>query len=305
MLKEKTKISSLCYNAMFKAVFYNNKYMLSRLVQAILDYLELDINVINKELDIKNNELSLNNIHNKALICDYYIKINDVLELNIEVNKRYYPGLEERNIAYCFKIYGDHFRSGDKYNKFKQYLLFQINFNNYKNPDREVVNEFYIIDTKNHKNYLTKNVCFINVDIEECFKMIYNEDKRKEMSDLFKFGALLKTTYLEDISYILEKVGINMEEKNKFMNDVVEKSKDEEILTSMKFEDSLDYRFELVEEDALKRGLEQGLVQGLEQKTNETIIAMYAKNMSIEDMTDITGKSKEEIKKIINSLNNE
>ena len=135
--------------------------------------------------------------------------------------------------------------------------------------------------------------------------MIYNEDKRKEMSDLFKFGALLKTTYLEDISYILEKVGINMEEKNKFMNDVVEKSKDEEILTSMKFEDSLDYRFDLVEEDALKRGLEQGLVQGLEQKTNETIIAMHAKNMSIEDMTDITGKSKEEIKKIINSLNNE
>ena len=88
MLKEKTKISSLCYNAMFKAVFTNNKYMLSRLVQAILDYLEIDINVINKELDIKNNELSLNNIHNKALICDYYIKINDVLELNIEVNKR-------------------------------------------------------------------------------------------------------------------------------------------------------------------------------------------------------------------------
>ena len=300
MIKEKTKISSLCYNAMFKAVFSNNKYMLSRLVQAILNYLEIDINVMDKELDIKNNELSLNNVHNKSLICDYYIKINDILELNIEVNKRHYPGLEERNIAYCFKIYGDHFRSGDKYNKFKQYLLFQINFNNYKNPNNEIVKEFYIIDTKNPKNYLTKNVCFINIDIEECFKMIYNEDKLKEMSDLFKFGALLKTTYLEDISYILEKVGIDMEEKNKFLDDIVEKSKDEDILTSMKFEDSLDYRFDLVEEDALKRGLEKGLEQGLEQKTKETIIAMFKNKIDMNTISKVTDKSINEIKKILN-----
>ena len=45
MIENKTKIASLCYNAMFKAVFSNNKYMLSRLVQSILDYLEININV--------------------------------------------------------------------------------------------------------------------------------------------------------------------------------------------------------------------------------------------------------------------
>ena len=114
------------------------------------------------------------------------------------------------------------------------------------------------MDTKNSKNYLT----FINVDIAECFKMVYNEDKLKEMSDLEMFGAMLSTTYLEDISYILEKVGIDMEEKNKFLDEVQEKSNDEEVLTSMKFEDSLDYRFTLVEEDALERGIKQGIEQG-------------------------------------------
>lgn len=35
-METKTKIASLCYNAMFQAVFSNNKYMLSRLVQSIL-----------------------------------------------------------------------------------------------------------------------------------------------------------------------------------------------------------------------------------------------------------------------------
>lgn len=305
MVKEKTKIVSLSYNAMFKAIFSSNKYMLSRLVQTILDYLELDINVMDKELIIKNNELSLNNVHNKFLVCDYFIKIDEQLELNIEMNKSYYTGLEERNIAYCFKIYGDHFRSGDDYDKFKQYFLFQINFNNYKNPDDEAIKEYYIIDTKNPKNYLTKNVFFVNVDIAKCFDLVYNEDKLKEMSDLIKFGALFSTTYLEDISYILEKVGIDMANKKEFLDDIVEKSKDEEVLTSMKFEDSLDYRFNLVEEDALKRGLEEGTRLGLEQKTKETIISMVENQIPLNVISKVTNKSIKEIEEIINSYDNE
>ena len=291
MIKEKTEIVSLSYNAMFKAIFSSNKYMLSRLVQAILDYLELDINVMDKELVIKNNELSLNNVHNKFLVCDYFIKIDEQLELNIEMNKSYYTGLEERNIAYCFKIYGDHFRSGDDYDKFKRYFLFQINFNNYKNPDDEAIKEYYVIDTKNPKNYLTKNVFFVNVDIAKCFDLVYNEDKLKEMSDLIKFGALFSTAYLEDISYILEKVGIDMENRKEFLDDIVEKSKDEEVLTSMKFEDSLDYRFNLVEEDALKRGLEQGIEQ--------TILSMVENKIPLNIISKVTKKSIEEIENII------
>ena len=52
---------------------------------------------------------------------------------------------------------------------------------------------------------------------------------------------------------------VDMEEKDKFLNEIKEKSKDEDILTSMKFENSLDYRFNLVEEAALERGTRQGI----------------------------------------------
>ena len=84
-----------------------------------------------------------------------------------------------------------------------------------------------------------------------------------------------------------------MEEKNKFLDDVVEKSRDEAILTNIKFEDSLDYRFDLVEEDALQRGMEQ--------KTNETIIAMAKNNATLEFISKVTNKSIKEIKEIIDS----
>ena len=80
----KTKIISLSYNAMFKAVFGNNKYMLSLLVQSILDYCKLNINVMDKELIVKNNELSISNANDKQLVCDYLIKVNEDMDLNID-----------------------------------------------------------------------------------------------------------------------------------------------------------------------------------------------------------------------------
>ena len=294
----KTEIVRLCRNAMFKAVFSNNKYMLSRLVQAILDYLQFDINVMDKELVINNNELSLNNVHNRQLVCDYFIKVNDTMELNIEVNRSYYPGVEERNMGYCFKIYGVHFRSGDKYEKFKKYFLVQVNFNNYSNYDDETIKEFYLLDIKNPKNYLTKNVCFINIDIAQCFKLVYNEDKFKEMSTLERFGAIFFTNILEDISYILGSDMINMKEKNKFLEELKEKSTDKEVLASLKFEDSIDYRFNLVEEDALERGSRQGFERGVEQNTIDMIQQMLKNNIDLEKISKISNKTIEEIKKI-------
>jgi len=57
----KTKIPRLSYNAMFKAVFSNNKVILFKLVQSILEYTKLDIDIKDKELVIKNNELPLKN----------------------------------------------------------------------------------------------------------------------------------------------------------------------------------------------------------------------------------------------------
>ena len=61
----------------------------------------------------------------------------------------------------------------------------------------------------------------------------------------------------------------------------------------------------MIKDLILKNTSKHSLEQGLEQKTKETIIAMHTKNISLEDMSDITGKSKEEIKEIINSYQNE
>lgn len=57
----KTKVPQLVYNAMFKAVFTENKEVLTKMIEAILDYCQLRIDIRNKEFIIKNNELPLGN----------------------------------------------------------------------------------------------------------------------------------------------------------------------------------------------------------------------------------------------------
>ena len=295
----KTKIISLSYNAMFKAVFGNNKYMLSLLVQSILDYCKLNINVMDKELIVKNNELSISNANDKQLVCDYLIKVNEDMDLNIEVNRSHYPGLEERNLCYSFKIYCDHFKSGDDYDVFKKYFLVQVNFNNFSNPGKEEIKDFYLLDIKDPKNFLTKNICILNVDIASCRDKFYNKDKLREMSILEKFGTILKAEYLEDISNVLRSMrNMSKNEKDNFLKQVVDMSKDKDIQDAIKLEDNIEYRFKLVEEDALERGISQGI----EQNTIDIIKEMLKNNATLEFVSTVTGKSIQEIKEIENSI---
>ena len=91
---------------------------------------------------------------------------------------------------------------------------------------------------------------------------------------------------------------LSMDEKEKFLNDVKLKASDKEVQESLRLEDNIDYRFDLVREDAFERGVNQGIEQGIEQ----TIISMFQKNISLETISDITGKSINEIKKITDSI---
>jgi predicted transposase/invertase (TIGR01784 family) len=312
------KIPSLSYNAMFKAVISNNKIILSKLVEAILDYWNLDIDIKDKELIVKNNELPLNNYKDKQLICDYIIKLSDTADLNIEINKSNYPGLVERNMTYSFKIFYEHFKTGDNNKDFNRYNLLQVNFNNYNNGNDKRINKFLMIDTEDVTNTLSKNIGIMNIDIASCYKFIYNNNNKEKISNLERLSAMVYCSNLEDISFVLGDEILNMEEKKKLINSIKEISKDKEIQENLKLEDNIEYRFSLVEEDAFERGtrqgieqgisqgIEQGISQGIERGTEVTLVntikSMLKKSFSYEDISDITGKSIEEIKKIEKSM---
>ena len=93
-----------------------------------------------------------------------------------------------------------------------------------------------------------------------------------------------------------------MEEKSKLIDSVKKISKDKDIKEAVKLEDSIEYRFKLVEEDALERGIDQGISQGKEETLTDTIKSMLKEKLSYDLISKITGKSLNEIKKIEESL---
>ena len=296
---EKTKIINLSYNAMFKAVFSNNKAILAKLIEAILEYCKMNIDINGKEIIIKNNELPISNYKDKQLICDYIIKLNETTDLNIEINRYYYPGLIERNMTYSFKIYYQHFNAGDDYKEFEIYNLIQVNFNKFDKYNTKPINIHYLIDIDDSNNILSKSIRIINIDIENCYNLVYNNSKKEEITELEKLSAIMHCEYLEDISSILESVGLDMDNKKKFINDVLEASNDKDVQKAVKLEDSIDYRFELVEEEALKRGFEQGT----KETKRDMIKEMLKQKLDYELISKVSGKSINEIKEIEKSIN--
>ena len=275
---------------MFKAVFSNNKVILSKLIEAILEHSYINIDTKDKEFIIKNNELPIDNYHDKQLICDYIIKLDNINDLNIELNRKQYPGVVERNMTYSFKIYYEHFNRGNEYSEFKKYNLIQVNFNKFKNPNNKSINKYYLLDANDSKNFLSKSICIINIDIEECYNLVYNNTCKEEISELEKLAAILYCDYLEDISSILESVRLDNMEKEKFINDINNASKDKNNQEAIKLEDNIEYRFELTKEEALR------------EKTIDVIKNMLKKNYDIKEISDITGKSTNEIKEIEKSM---
>ena len=294
----KTKILSLSYNAMFKAVFSNNKVILSKLIEAILEHSYINIDTKDKEFIIKNNELPIDNYHDKQLICDYIIKLDNVNDLNIELNRKQYPGVVERNMTYSFKIYYEHFNRGNEYSEFKKYNLIQVNFNKFKNPNNKSINKYYLLDANDSKNFLSKSICIINIDIEECYNLVYNSTKKEEISELEKLAAILYCDYLEDISSILESVRLDNMEKEKFINDINNASKDKNNQEAIKLEDNIEYRFELTEEEALNKGINQGITQN----TINTIKNMLKEKIPYELISKVVEKPINEIKEIEKSM---
>lgn len=151
-----------------------------------------------------------------------------------------------------------------------------------------------MMDIENLTNSLSKNLCILNIDIASCFELVSNKANLKEVFLLERFSGILYASNIEDISNILVSDMLTKKEKKEFLDDVLEKAKDKDVLKAIKLEDSIDYRFALVEEEALNRGIEQGI--------DFVIKSMLQKKMNIEDIHDITGKSIEEIKKIEESI---
>lgn len=296
------KLPFLCYDIAFKAVFTDEENILTKMVS---DITGMDYNILKNNITLETNELPISSINEKAKRWDFILRIDKNKILNLELNSSHYTGMLIKNLAYLCQIFSRETKSGDKYNK--NLNVMQINLNCYtksndtKSKNKEILNEYQIQNIKTHEVY-AKNISILTLDIVKCYEKYYNLINKGDIPNYIRWGTLIYNRNFEEIPNIVKGI-ITDKERDKIMDKMANLSRNNLFMSELEAREWAEWERKSIEADAIERGLAkgmaQGMAQGIEQTNIKNIKNMYAKNISIEDIADITDKSIEEIEKII------
>ena len=266
----------------FKEVFLNPNN--SDLLKALLEFI-LKIKI--DKLEIKKTELLSGNVNIKDKRVDAIVHTGNK-KIEIEINSQNKDYLHTRSTAYICNIYQSNASVGDTYNEDTDIIQVNLTWGLGKNND-----EMKIYKIMNEKGELyVKNFIIYEINMDYYDKIWYskNEDEIKKnqymiMLDLDK--KELENMPKDDIvdKYITNVTIVNDNpEFQKYMSEEEDKKKIQNSLLS----------------EARENGINDGISKGVSQEKVSIAKNMLNKNMSIEDISDITGLSVEEINKLKN-----
>ena len=317
MIKEKIQegiFMPLIFDRMFKVVFnLNNKV----LIKMLNDIMGLDINEESKV--IVSNSLIPYEESGRFFEQDLVIELDSESFICIEMNKDKNSYSFNRNFMYGMMYIRQKIDKNTSKKSIDDYNLKLLNLNMFPNECNELVEEaafFYIksgrIATKIFKIY------DFNIDNNE--EILYNGDEKKNR--LIRWSKILRTTSYEDLIYWIGDDLLTMEEKEEFLRCIKMANRNGDLYrewisklnNEMKYEMTLENAkkeallmgekqgIEEGEEKGFKKGIKQGVkkgkMEGAEEKVLEVIINMLKKKLDYDTISEVTGKTIEEIKEI-------
>lgn len=285
MVKRKEKFfTSLTYDRVFKCIFYENEIVLKKFT---IELARLDIDAYNSEIRILNTELPISNNEEKRSIVDITFVLNNFYYIDIEVNRNYYKYVKERNLVYAYKMKTIYYRVPISTKKSNEYMI-QINLNAI-NDDNEYNDEFVLFGKKSCKK-LTNDFIIFAYSLETYRELYYN--------GIDKSYSAIWLTILTSRNYVelYELLGqvLTKKERNSFIESVI-KMNDNEVL----FTREERMRLDEYEKQCIINGM---YFDGVEKGTNDMIVNMLNKNMDIKLISEVSGKTIEEINEIKKNL---
>ena len=206
MVKEKLKMT-LASDVLFKKVFFSEGSALLKMLQDILDIRE------DSGITIIGYETRPNNIFGKSFRGDLLVTLSDRTYVSIEMNNSNPKNSLSRNMIHLFRIHSDMLVKGMPDSELEKYRLYQLNFDNFRNPSREAIEKyaFCSLTTGKVRNLI---YTFCDVDLEKCRKLVYNVNVREVSKDI-RWGAIMTSNDIEEISKLLGEDMLSMEEKDR------------------------------------------------------------------------------------------
>lgn len=281
-------------DTMFTAMFNNTNRIKhpSNLISILFGF---DKEQVYQNIELIKNKINIDNINDSKKTVDFVCKL-DKKFINIEMNNfSSSKGSIERNLSYAFDLYKSSMKSGRR--RYKYTYVYQVNFCNFSYKGNNNFIEEYYIQTKEGK-MLTDKIIFIFIYLPKLKNICYNKDA-KSLNELERYLSLLVETNIEK-AWRIAKGNKEMED---YLKEAIETSSDEEIIglydKELHEERLKNTLIEETREEGFNAGLEEGLEQGLQQgslgKSEEIAKKMLLKNMTKEEISEITGLSQKEI----------
>ena len=277
-------IIPLIYDRAFKS--FANLYG-KELVDFIINLCKLNMECNNYNLI--NNEITTFYKDDKLMVTDLVYKLNENAFLNIELNTSKSKYLMYKNLLYIYKIILSNQYIGEKY---KEITVIQVNFDLYSFKDMDKVkNVIKVMNKENLKEYLNTFTIF-HFELDKAWNNEYNvSEEGIRFLRMLSSESKILNKYLAGNNLFLKKVADFMEEYSNNSNNLLYYDKKE----------LDDYIRESELNDSYNSGRSEGLSQGKKENSIEIATKMLIKNKSIEEISDITGLTKEEILKLKNN----
>ena len=269
-------IIPLIYDRAFKS--FANLYS-KELVDFIINLCKLNMECNNYNLI--NNEITTFYKDDKLMVTDLVYKLNDNSFLNIELNTSKSKYLMYKNLLYIYKIILSNQYIGKKY---KEITVIQVNFDLYSFKDMDKVkNVIKVMNKDNLKEYLNTFTIF-HFELDKAWNNEYNvSEEGIRFLRMLSSESKILNKYLAGNNLFLKKVADFMEEYSNNINNLLYYDKKE-----------LD---DYIRESELNDSYNSGKFE----EKNEIATKMLIKNKPIEEISDITGLTREEILKLKNN----
>ena len=293
------KIAPLYYDRVFKIVFSREKKILIRFLNNILGTNYSEDAQVSFERPLLSRDMN-----GKEFRQDVVIVINEKEYICVELNRRADAYSLNRNLIYIMDLMILGLNKGDSSDIIDNKSVKLLNLNNFSNKGGILLEKAYLVYIA--VNEIATNLFSVyDLDIAKCREMIYNESRK---DNIVRIGSALTASTIEELSYFLGEELLSMDEKEAFLNTVME-ANNREILKAWNEERNQIWKEEMTLKNSYKRGIdegkEEGLQEGIEYNMVSMIKNMLKKKADYNFISEVSGKSIEEIKEIENTIGRE
>ncbi len=302
----KNKLMSLKIDFAFKELM-NNENVRNSFISAVL---KISLNNI-KSTQILNSYLRQEQKSDKLGILDVRLKLNDDTEIDIEMQVVPFKYWQDRTLFYSSKMYVESIEAGEKYETLKKVISISIlNFDLLE--EKEFYNSFHIRNDKTYTIYTDKMEWHIieltklpdNIETSDDLLLLWATFiEYSENEEVIKMLAT-KNKNIETAYQELQKISFDKEKREEYeqrqkalydYNSLMSQARNEGLKQG--FEQGIEKGIE----KGIQKGMEQGVEKGIEKSKIEIAKNLLTLGLSIEQISQGTGLTIEQINKLKNN----